>query len=279
VIFPVFFNAELLNRSPELYAITAEGEPAREEWVEFICPSREQYRQQVLEHSREVIHRYDPDGISIDFIRHFVFWEKVYPDRDPATLPVTCFDDTCLTRFQFSAGLRIPDSLVVVEEKARWMLENHDAEWAWWRCSLITSMVQEIADAARSVKPDVQVNIHLVPWGEEDFNGAIHKVAGQDVTALSGIVDYLSPMTYAHMVKRDPAWIHRIVEELHQATGGPVIPSIQVNRAYLETKLTPEEFEQSIREAVKPPSAGVVFWSWEQLESSPEKQELLKDIL
>jgi len=276
VIFPVFFNPEVLTDSPELFAITAEGKAAKEEWVEFVCPSRKDYRNQVIEHAKQIIRDYDPDGISIDFIRHFVFWEKVYPERDAATLPVCCFDSLCLEQFQSDAGIIIPDSLPSIPAAASWILENHREEWNGWRCGLISSMVQELSEAVRQIKPDILINVHLVPWAEDDFQGAIRRVAGQDIRALSEFTDYLSPMTYSHMVKQDPPWIHSIVEDVYLQTGGRVIPSIQVDKAYLDTELEAEEFERSLEAALDPPSHGVVFWSWASLKGNQEKKMVVQ---
>lgn len=279
VILPVFFNPELLAEIPDIAAINRNGEPAAEEWVEFVCPSREDYRQLVVEHARQMVREHRPDGISIDFIRHFVYWEKVYPDRDPVSLPISCFDSVCLAHFQGEKSVSIPDSLTTVQGKAAWILENHGDTWTEWRCQLITSMVEAIAVAAREEKPDILVNIHLVPWATEDFNGAIQRVAGQDIPALSQHADYLSPMTYAHMVQREPAWIHHIVEDIYLQTGGTVLPSIQVGRAYLETEFGLEEFRETVEAALQPPSSGVVVWSWERLIAEPEKADLFKDIV
>ena len=279
VIFPVFFNAGELASNPELFAITAQGNQAKEEWVEFVCPSRKNYRVQMVENAREVVRKYNPEGISIDFIRHFVFWEKVYPDKDPGALPMTCFDSACLNGFQEETGIRIPRGLTSTSEKASWILTNHGERWMKWRSNLITSMVREIADAVREIKPEILITVHLVPWVNEDFGGAGMRIAGQDVVALSGIADYLSPMTYAHMVKREPRWIHSIVKSIYGQSRGKILPSIQVSKAYLEKNLGVEEFEQSLSEALKPPSSGVVFWSWERLAREPRKLAVLKDIL
>ena len=244
-IFPVFFDPDEIARFPHLAAIKQDGEVAAEEWVEFVCPSREDYRQQVIAHARQLVRDHQPDGISIDFIRHFVYWEKVYPDRYPATLPMSCFDSLCLEHFQIESG---------------------------------TSMVDAIAGAARQEKPDILVNVHLVPWTEEDFNGAIRHVAGQDLPALAGLSDYLSPMTYAHMLKRPPGWVHDIVEDFHRQTAAAILPSIQVGQAYLDTPYDTEECRQMLEAALAPPSAGVVLWSWEHLMAEPEKAELFKDM-
>jgi hypothetical protein len=45
VIFPVFYAPEILAEEPGLWAITADGERAKEDWVEFACPSRPDIRE------------------------------------------------------------------------------------------------------------------------------------------------------------------------------------------------------------------------------------------
>jgi len=275
VIFPVFFNVEEVARYPHHYAITSQGEDAKDEWVEFVCPSQEDYRKKMIEKAQRIVRDHHPDGISIDFIRHFVFWEKVYPDKDPTSLPITCFDSVCLGHFQTETGIKVPESLDGIPQQARWILQNHSEIWTSWRCALITTMVEEIAHAVKEINPQILINVHLVPWAKSDFQGAIRSVAGQDIPALMKYTDYLSPMTYAHMVKQKPPWIHSIVKDVYRQGGGKVIPSIQVDKAYLDRELSVEEFEQSLLEALKPPSNGVVFWSWERVAADSEKKAII----
>lgn len=279
LIFPVFLNADTLVHSPDLAAINRDGEPAIEEWVEFVCPSREGYHRQVVEKARRMVRDHQPDGISIDFIRHFVYWEKVYPDCDPEALPISCFDSVCLDHFQKETGIRIPPSFKEVEEKSDWILDSHQEEWTRWRSQLITTMVEDVAIAVREEKPDILVNIHLVPWSKEDFEGGRMRVAGQDIVALSRHADLLSPMTYAHMVKQPPSWVHSITEDVFMNTTLPVIPSIQVGIAYLDNEFGLDEFRETVEEALLPPSEGLILWSWERLIAEPEKVELFRKIL
>lgn len=279
LIFPVFFNAEAIAEEAGLAAISRMGEAAADEWVEFVCPSREDYRRKMVENARHIVREHQPDGISIDFIRHFVYWEKVYPDRDPSTLPLSCFDSLCLSHFQAETGISIPAELSDIPHKADWILDKHEEEWTAWRCELITSMAEAIAKAAREEKPDILVNIHLVPWAKEDFNGAIRKVAGQDIKALAEFSDYLSPMTYAHMVRQSPSWVHGIVEDMFMQSGATILPSIQVGKAYLDIEFDLVEFSETLEAALMPPSAGVVIWSWDHLMAEPDKADLFKDIV
>ncbi len=279
LIFPVFFNPEALALSPDLAAIKQDGSAAAEEWVEFVCPSREDYRRQVVEKARQLVRAHHPDGISIDFIRHFVYWEKVYPDRDPSSLPVSCFDSVCLEHFKAETGIQVAPHLENTVDMAAWILDFYQEDWTTWRCGLITSMVREIVQAVREVEPGIQVNIHLVPWAERDFDGGLKRVAGQDIKALSSYSDLLSPMTYAHMVKQSPAWVHHITEEMAGMSSLPVIPSIQVGLAYLDNGYGLDEFRETVEQALLAPSGGLILWSWERLAAEPEKAELFREIL
>jgi len=92
-------------------------------------------------------------------------------------------------------------------------------------------------------------------------------------------VDYISPMCYHHMVRRTPAWVHSVAQEVYDRTHGRVLPSIQVDKAYIEDPYTLAQFKEAVMEALKPPSLGVVFWSWDALNKAPDRKEALKAVL
>jgi hypothetical protein len=278
LILPIFFNDEALERRPELAAITREGKPAVDDWVKFICPSRDDYRAERVEWVKELVEDLDPDGISLDFIRHFVFWEMVYPDRTLDSLPNTCFDESCLKKFQAETGIELPAGLETTAAKAEWIIKSHLQDWTDWKCSLITSLVKELAQTARAVKPTIKVNVHAVPWRASDFGGAIKIVAGQDLPAIGVFTDYVSPMCYHHMVRRPPAWIHSVVEEMTNQVRVPILPSIQVKEAYLPEELSVDEFREALTEALKPLSRGVVFWSWNTLGPDAERKAVVREL-
>ncbi len=279
VIVPIFYNPELLEKSPEYYAITAKGKEAKDDWVEFVCPSHKEYRKQKITEIENIIRNYNPDGISIDFIRHFVFWEMVYPENSFSSLPNSCFDNRCLDDFQNKNKIQIPENIIETLGKADWILKNHNKKWTDWKCNLITSMIEEINFAAKQINPNIIINVHIVPWTENDFNGAITKIAGQDIAAISPFTNYLSPMTYAHMVKQKPSWIHRVVRKMDVKAKNKIIPSIQVNKAYLEEPLNKQEFEESLKQSLLPPSQGVIFWSWERLVQDSLKIKIVKRVV
>ncbi len=276
LILPIFFNVEELERRPELAAVTNEGKVASDDWVKFICPSREDYRRERVEWVKKLVMDLDPDGISLDFIRHFVFWEMVYPDRKLGSLPNSCFDSSCLRKFQTETGVKLPEDLKTTAAKAGWILKEHLQDWTDWKCSLITSMVKELAGAARAAKPGIKVNIHAVPWRSGDFGGAIKIVAGQDLPAIGVFADYVSPMCYHHMVKQTTAWIHSVVDDMTSLVRVPILPSIQVKEAYIPEPLSVAEFKAALVEALKPLSRGVVFWSWDSLAKDEERKAVVK---
>ncbi|MCX6569023.1 MAG: hypothetical protein NT147_08255 [Candidatus Aminicenantes bacterium] len=278
LIFPVFQNPEALKEDPGLAAVTAAGAPAREEWVEFVCPAREDYLSRRTGYLRDLVAEFGPDVVSLDFIRYFVFWEKVAPDRAPESLPQTCFCPVCLAGFEKEMDVRIPAELAATAEKAKWILGTHASEWTEWKCRVIARAVERLAGAAREARPGVKVNIHAVPWRKGDFGGAARSVAGQDLVRLAPFADFISPMCYHHMVRQSPEWVHDVVADLSAQTRGraTILASTQVSQAYVEEALPSAEFGAALEAALRPPSIGDVLWSWDALSKSPEKREILK---
>lgn len=280
VIFPVFFAPDLLAEEPGLWAVTAEGEPAKEDWVEFVCPSRPEFRNRRVKEAIGIVKRLRPDGLSIDFIRHFVYWEMVGPDRDPATLPETCYCVHCLQGFATFLGVPALSIPPQPEKASAWIETNAADAWVRFKAQTITAMAADIAEAARAVDPEIMINVHMVPWRRHDYGEALTRVVGQDPEALSGIADYLSPMTYSFMLRRPPEWITSVVQDLDWLADCPILPSVQVAPAYREDEaFTAAEFEAALRAALAPPSAGVVFWSWGHIEADPERAAVIRRVV
>lgn len=280
VITPVFFNPEVLAEKPELFAITAGGQQARDDWVEFVCPSRADYREQRVEEIVDLVRELRPEGVSLDFIRHFVFWERVSPDADARSLPDTCFCSHCLAAFNDRVGIQLPPDLVDTASIAEWVLEHHAEAWVAWKVELVTSMVEEIVTEIRRVDASIRVNVHVVPWREDDYENAIHRIAGQDLVALSEYADYLSPMGYWFMLERPYDWVGSVVRDMAGTTKAPILPSVQVEAAYRQdAEISADEFWLATHAALEPPSRGVVFWSWEALARRPDKLKILREAL
>jgi hypothetical protein len=276
VITPVFFNPDYLADHPDAWAITGRGEKAKDDWVEFVCPSREDYRQERAAYALELLRTHRPDGLSLYFIRHFVFWEMVKPHDSIESLETTCSCPHCLARFQEETGVELPDDVASSTARAaEWLWENQSEVWARWRMGLITSWVEEVVREARRIAPEVIVGVHVVPWGRDEYDGGLRRVAGQDVEALASVVDYLSPMCYAHMLHREPEWVGEVAQDLAARVDVPVYPSIEVKESYRSEELSDAFFAAALRTALRPPSPGVVLWSWPPLAESESKRDIL----
>lgn len=275
IIFPVFQNPEILERDTTLYAVTNSGTPGKDAWVEFVCPSREAYRKAKTDELSELVRNLNPDGVSLDFIRQFVFWEMVYPDRAPESIGTACFCDSCLAQFTAQEAVLIPETCITTLQQADFIRTRHLAAWNAFRTGLITSMAGDLAQAARTADANVMVNIHAVPWREEDFGNAGISVAAQDLKALGEIGDFVSPMCYSQMLKRDAQWISSVVKDMDRRAPGRVLPSIQVYPYYIADAFTAEDLRLCIRAALEPPSRGVVFWSWPLLEQDSTRVKVV----
>jgi len=185
LILPIFFNPEELKKDSGLYALTDRGDTAKDDWVEFVCPTRPEYLSRRIKWIKTLVRELDPDGISLDFIRYFVFWEMVYPERTLDSIANSCFDRSCVDRFQKDTGIALPEGLSGTADTARWIMAEHGREWTEWKCGIIADLVGSIADEVRAIKPKLMINVHSVPWREKDFGGAIKAIAGQDVAALA----------------------------------------------------------------------------------------------
>jgi hypothetical protein len=98
--------------------------------------------------------------------------------------------------------------------------------------------------------------------------------------ALSKHADYISPMCYSFMLERPYTWVRSVVRDLAARASVPVVPSVQVKRAYRQNaKFSAAEFWLATHAALEPPSRGVVFWSWEALAEEPAKREILREAL
>jgi len=282
-----FWDRNHLSDHPDFFAITDEGRPAKADpvpgqeedtvWLEMASPSSIAYEEQTIARIRRQVAEFQPDGISLDFIRYFAFWELVAPDANPASLPDTCFSTDSLTAFSAATGISLPEGQST-QAIADFIHAHHPDEWTRFKCARIADMVSRIAAVVREEKPDIRINLHAVPWRQGDFNGAVRRITGQDMSLLAPLVDMISPMTYARMTGHGPDWIHEVTADIHAAAGQtvPVAPAIQSVEMYKTGAVTDALFEQYLTEAMKAPSSGVIVWPYEQMTES--QKEIVKRV-
>lgn len=238
IVEPVFLVTE---DESSILATKEDGSPASDDWVRFACPTDNEHLARVQSRIKDDIRKYNPPGVSFDFIRFFQFWEMTSPLADPKKLPRTCYCARCRSEASRFAG-----------EKE-------------WRKSLITETAKTLSSLARKEKPSVRIGIHAVPWTRSLFDGSREKVIGQDFSALAAFCDYLTPMAYHHMMHMDVSYIRDLLSDMAEEGCKHIVTSVQSKEAYRTDTMDEKEYEKALKYALGPGSEGVLIYKWEDL--------------
>ncbi len=116
LIAPFFYNDDNLSpvqiadfgREPR-WGICDDGERAWEiyspnshpsgSWLRFVCPNDQEYIDYRINSLKPALRACDFTGISLDFMRQFVYWEGTYSYTNPNSLRNACFCDVCVQKF------------------------------------------------------------------------------------------------------------------------------------------------------------------------------------
>jgi uncharacterized lipoprotein YddW (UPF0748 family) len=264
-ICQIFYDPDIIEQRRDLIPIDQNGDTSYVNWQKLICPTDKAYRSYKLSIVKEIAATVHPDIISLDFIRYPATWELIPRNTAPKDLRNFCFCNRCLSQFQKTYALVIPENLRTIPQKAQWILHNHRVTWEQWKAANITSFVQEARREIKAIDPTIKVSIHLIPWSERTFQNALLWIVGQDVTALAEYTDYFSPMIYHKLIGFPNDYIHTLTSELYEKTQKSILPSIQTAQIDSEGDISPEEFQQSLNFAFLSPSCGTLIFCWDDL--------------
>ena len=118
------------------------------------------------------------------------------------------------------------------------------------------------------------LGLFSVPWREQDFDGAMQRIIGQDIEGLAVFVDVFTPMTYHRLTEQPAAWIHDIARDAARVANKLVCPAIQTMNE--PGAFSAKEFEQALDCALQPPSSGVMIFHVDDLLQQPEKCNIVK---
>jgi len=279
ITVPTFLNPDALVKDPGLVGYGSMGNPSKSTeatWLQFVCPTRPDYRKQRIGWFVSLVRELHPTGLSMDFIRYFIYWEAVAPDRTGDSIEKFCFCDHCLGLMTTELGFHFPAGAATRQAKAAWVLVNHREEWTAWKCEKITSMVRESAGSVKAVQPDVKICLHGIPWTENDYDHGLRVVVGQDLRKLAHYVDIFGPMCYFQMLQRSPEWVHEVVADYFRLTGKAPVPSVQASGSRRDP-IAAETVRKHFLAGFAPPSAGVNVYQWNSLRSDPEKVAILQE--
>lgn len=264
----IFAGEKHWKEHPESRPVDAQGKPfEKSNWYAGVCPTQKWLREEKLREVRKKAESGLIDGLWLDFIRYPIHWELCVPREN---YDETCFCPSCLEKFQRDTGGAL--GVDSASEAAEILLGEKSAEWYRWRAQQITDFVRDASEVLHDVNPDAKLGIFTVPWREKDYNNAIYKIVGQDYQALAPHVDVFSPMVYHAVCGEKPVWVHEVTEYISKLTGKPVWPITQAfDKPYT---IGPEEFEASLRAALKPPSQGVILFSFSRMVEQKKLEQL-----
>ena len=168
----------------------------------FMCPNHEPYREQILEHTADILRPGKYDGIFLDRMRYPALThdlnnslacfcpacqeaaETVGLKLRQVKLDLNNIVSTYQGRCELLRSLLLPVSVNPPSGK-----ENPIAQYFAFRTDCITGIVSEVTQLARSFGADV---------GLDCFSPALSCSVGQDMHSLDKIGDWVKPMTYLH---------------------------------------------------------------------------------
>jgi hypothetical protein len=270
VDWAIFVGEELRRQFPDSNPIDATGTAFdREDWYVPLCPNHPQVRAGHLAAMGKLLDQQGQgiEALWLDFIRYPVRWEGAQP-----RLPSLCFCHNCLNLFLHQE--RADYSPAETRALAAMILRDRREEWLAWKCARITEFVQAVAAEIAGRGLSIQLGIFSLPWRRADYDGALWRVAAQDLGQLAAYVDVFSPMVYHKLCHRPVSWIGEVVEEVHGWTQRPVLPIIQaMDRPDL---LSPAELESALAAALHPPALGAMIFTLDPVLQSPEKAAVVR---
>lgn len=275
--FNTLHVASYLKEHPDAAPIGADGRvsPPPDGW-QGICPTHDAYRRSRMDAFRDLLTRFDVDGVWLDYHHAHASWEQAVPN-----MPDTCFCERCLRRFQEATGLELPD--VPTADRAALLLSTHRARWTRWRMDVFTDWVREFRAIVNATRPAALLGTFHNPWSDDDFGGARLEKLAIDLRAQAAYLDVYSPMPYharfGHAA--DPAWISRQVAWLGRhlgISGAPgekhrIWPIVQISD-WGET-VPVEQVDAVLDHGSRSPATGVMVFAWGGLRKDAAKIEAI----
>lgn len=204
---------------------------ARQGGLDWLCPSHPENRALLARMTAELVRRHALDGVHLDLIR--------FPQSE------SCFCANCRKGFAAAGPLAgaWPESV---------LRSGPDRlRWEQFRRQLITSLVAEIASAARAARSGVTVSAAVYP----DWQNA-RVAVGQDWVPWrrGGTIDFVCPMNYRPTSALFAGDLQRQCQQLGGADR--LLPGIGVS----SQRLSPEELARQIAAARQAGAPGFILF-------------------
>ncbi len=227
VVFEAGENSRFRQEHPEVLAVI----PGRKrENVTFACAARPEVQDNIFNQYKEVVEKYRPDALHLDYIRTIGH----------------CVCDYCKGEMK-KRGVDITQ----YDPKVEGHPERGFLEWTEWRVSRVAEMVERVAQLAHG--EGLEVSAAVFPKYPQ-----CRETQGQDwvLWAENGWVDYIFPMNYTDS-NRDAVMRTRA----HKAVlGGEAVLWEGLGKKSHNTNKTPEELVEQIELVMDAGSEGIVIF-------------------
>jgi uncharacterized lipoprotein YddW (UPF0748 family) len=150
----------------------------------FVSPALPAAREYTTSVVREIVARYDVDGVHLDYIR--------FPGAEFDYSPAALAEFRAAQSARVTPAVRAKLDGAAKAEAAAWA-DAYPNEWTAFRQGRMTDLVRTIGNAARQVRPDVTVSAAVVPALAEAREHRLQDWLGW---ARDGLLDVVCPMIY-----------------------------------------------------------------------------------
>lgn len=240
----------LMDAHPDWYAVNRKGESCHDKppyvgYYRWLCPSRDEVQQYLLEDMRGKLQKDYIDGIHLDYVRYcdvvlpVNLWET-YDIVQTEELPEYdyCYCEVCKAKFKEKMGQDL-DAIEYPEASLSWRQYRYDA---------ITNIVNSIAQEAQAIGKPITAAVFPTP-----------EIARRNVRQdwINWEMDGIFPMIYHGFYKENVSWIGDAVAEGIRGIDGrfPLYAGL-----YLPDFANDQEVAEGVRYALKNGASGVAIF-------------------
>lgn len=274
--FATLNGKNYVESHPEAWAIDEKGDKVEAaSWFMGVCPTDPGFREYRKEQLRDLLNRFNLDGVWMDYVH----WHAQFEEPEPI-LPETCFCDHCISAFSKDTKIEIPEGSTAVQ--ATWILNQQDKAWRDWRCRVIVDWAEDMKKILNELRPGALLGLYHCPWNDHEFNGARRRILGLDYDLLRNVIDVFSPMVYHGRMGRSPEWVEENIQwfcermEIKAGAFPKVWPIVQ---AYDDPEvITPGEFETAMKGGLAGQATGVMMFTSYAVAQDSIKTQVMRSI-
>ena len=122
----------------------------------------------------------------------------------------SCFCNDCIQKFIKYVGDDFEYS--TLEELYLLIDGSYYQEWLDFKAENIVKIVKYAKSALSDTKADAKLGYFTLPWDESEHRAGLQRVAAQERTKITPLVDITSPMLLYKAMDKQLEWVHEKVE-------------------------------------------------------------------